>query len=80
MAMGIPCITSSLANNALKAADNKEILIGSTPEEYKHLILNLLSDTEKSNSIAAAGKKYVENTFNWTGSTQKLIQLIENKQ
>ncbi len=78
MAMGIPCITSSLVNNALKASDKKEILIGSSPEEYKYLILNLLSDPVKSNSIAAAGKKYVENTFNWTGSTQKLIQLIEN--
>ena len=79
MAMGIPCVTSSLANNALKAADKKEILIGSTPEEYKRLILDLLSNPIKSNSIAAAGKKYVENTFNWTNSTQKLIQLIENK-
>ena len=79
MAMGIPCITSSLANNALKAADKKEILIGSTPEDYKRLILDLLSDPIKSNSIAAAGKKYVENTFNWTNSTQKLLQLIENK-
>ena len=79
MAMGIPCVTSSLANNALKASDKKEILIGSTPEAYKFLILNLLSDLEKSNSIAAAGKKYVENTFNWKGSTQKLMQLIENK-
>lgn len=79
MAMGIPCISSGLANNALKASNKKEILIGSTPEEYKLLILNLLSDSQKSNSIAAAGKKYVENTFDWTGSTQKLIQLIENK-
>ena len=78
MAMGIPCITSSLANNALKAADKKEILIGNTPEEYKRLILNLLSDTEQSISIANAGKKYVENTFNWNDSTQKLMQLIEN--
>ena len=79
MAMRIPCITSSLANNALKATDKKEILIGNTPEEYKLLILNLLSDPEKSDSIAAAGKKYVENTFNWKVSTQKLIHLIENK-
>ena len=78
MAMGIPCITSSLANNALKATDKKEILIGNTPEEYKRLILNLLSDTEQSISIANAGKKYVENTFNWNDSTQKLMQLIEN--
>ena len=50
MAMGIPCITSSLANNALKATDKKEILIGNTPEEYKRLILNLLSDTDQSDS------------------------------
>jgi len=79
MAMGIPCITSNLANNALHATNNKEILIGETPEQYKKLILDLLSDHDKSKSIAIAGKQYVENTFNWTGSTQKLIRLIENK-
>ena len=79
MAMRIPCITSSLANNALKATDKKEILIGNTPEEYNRLILHLLSDTEKSEAIAEAGKKYVENTFDWKVSTQKLIHLIENK-
>ncbi|MBT7528560.1 MAG: hypothetical protein HN660_03640, partial [Flavobacteriaceae bacterium] len=62
-----------------KAADKKEILIGNTPEEYKYLILDLLYDPEKSNAIAEAGKKYVVNTFNWTGSTEKLIHLIENK-
>ena len=79
MAMRIPCITSSLANNALKATDKKEILIGNTPEEYKLLILNLLSDPDKSDTVAAAGKQYVENTFNWKVSTQNLIHLIENK-
>jgi len=79
MAMRIPCITSSLANNALKATDKKEVLIGNTPEEYKLLILNLLSDPVKSDTVAAAGKKYVENTFNWKVSTQNLIHLIENK-
>ena len=41
---------------------------------------DLLTDTEKSNDIAEAAKKYVENTFNWTGSTQELIHLIENKE
>ena len=79
MAMGIPCITSHLANNALNATDKKEILIGENPEHYKKLILELLSNKEKSNSLAIAGRKYVENTFNWTGSTQKLMQLIENR-
>lgn len=79
MSMEIPCITSLLANNALKAEDNKEILIGGTPEEYKNLILELLSDSKKRDSIALAGKNYVENTFNWTSSTQKLMRLIENR-
>ena len=32
MSMELPCITSALANNALKACDGEEILIGETPK------------------------------------------------
>ena len=35
MAMKMPCITSSLANNALKATNELNILIANNVEEYK---------------------------------------------
>ena len=42
MAMGIPCITTSLANKALLAEPNQEILIADSPIEFANQINYLL--------------------------------------
>src|SRR5690606_31251515 len=39
MAMKIPCITTSLANNALNAIEDESILIAESPEEFSLKIL-----------------------------------------
>jgi len=41
MAMGIPCITTTLANKALQATPNEEILIANSPAEFISQITNL---------------------------------------
>ena len=76
MAMGIPCITSQLANNALKAKDNESILIANTAEEFSNAILALLNDHEKREAIAAAGNTYVKRRFNWDETTIELEKLF----
>ena len=73
MAMKLPCVTSKLANNALNASPNKEILIGNSKEEYAQLILCLLEEKAKSNSISENGQRYVFQNFDWETSTKKLI-------
>ena len=42
MAMKIPCVTSSLANNALGAIPNQEIIVCETPQDYVDSIIELL--------------------------------------
>ncbi|MEQ8908814.1 MAG: glycosyltransferase [Vicingaceae bacterium] len=76
MAMQIPCITSPLANNALGGVHNKNILIGEKPEDYKQLILQLLSDETKAESIALAGYQLINQQYNWKSSTSKLEALF----
>ena len=44
MAMQIPCVISSMANNALGAEPEKEVLIADTPEEFIKQIKRLLND------------------------------------
>lgn len=77
MSMGIPCITSQLANNALKATDQKEVLIGHTPEEYVNHILDLMNNQEKYNAISTAALHYVHQHFSWESNTDFLLDLIE---
>ena len=77
MAMQLPCITSPLANNALNAQENIQILIGDSPEKYAQHIRLLLGDKEKANSIAQNGFKLVRSKFNWKSSTEKLNSIIK---
>lgn len=78
MAMKIPCITSTLANNALQAKPDSEILIAGTPEEYANQILELLSDTQRANALALAGHELVKKEFSWDGATKPLLDTIES--
>jgi glycosyltransferase involved in cell wall biosynthesis len=65
MSMEIPCITSKLANNALNAEDNKEILIGDTPIDYAHHVLRLMDDPQERKRIGLAGKQHVIKNYHW---------------
>ena len=79
MAMQVPCITSTLANQALNARANEEILIAQTPEEYADCILRLLKDPELSRKIAMNGYHYVLGNYSWEKETAKLEELITGK-
>ncbi|MCF8367778.1 MAG: glycosyltransferase [Bacteroidales bacterium] len=78
MAMKIPCITSELANQALKAKHGEEILVGNTPEEYAQFIVSLLEDELYSDKLAGKGHTFVHSNFNWTAATNVLESLILN--
>lgn len=76
MAMQIPCITSTLANNALKAERGKSILIANTPEQYAEHIISLLDNEQKAADIALNGYNYVHENFSWEKETEKLEKLL----
>ncbi len=74
MAMKIPCITSPLANNALEAKPDSEILIGKDPDEYAKHIISLLDNKEMLDKIAQNGYDFVSGKYNWEINTE----LLEN--
>lgn len=76
MALGIPVITTSLANNALGAEKDKEILIAETKEEFVQHINELLNNSEKYDQIVAAARSFVKENYSWQQSTQKLEKLF----
>lgn len=78
MAIQLPCITSTLANNALGATNEENILIADQPEEYSEKINRLLSDRELSQCIAKNGHDFVKSTYNWEATTRKLEEIIVN--
>lgn len=79
MAMQLPCVTSALANNALGAICNEQIMVAETPEQYARYIIELLQDDEKAKKIAMNGYQFVIKKFNWQSTTESLDQLFRRK-
>lgn len=70
MSMGLPCITSPLANAALGAQPDEEILVGDKAETLAQHIITLLSDQEKATHIAQAGFDFTNRVYDWGKATQ----------
>jgi sugar transferase (PEP-CTERM/EpsH1 system associated) len=76
MAMKVPTICSSLANNAVKAENGIAIIEVNTPEEYSKNILHLLNNPSKAEQIAENAYKFVLERFNWEAQNEKLEKFI----
>jgi glycosyltransferase involved in cell wall biosynthesis len=79
MSMKLPSITTPLANDALKAKDGEEILIGETSKELaKKIILLLNNNNNDYERIANNGYRFVKSNYSWEEATEKLNQIIHN--
>lgn len=78
MAMGIPCVTTPLANNALKAVETEEILIAETKEQFVQKIEELLGNAEMRSSLGKNGRAFVQRNYDWAAATARLSDLFES--
>ena len=79
MAIGIPCVTTSIVNNAIKAKDYEEIFEVNSVNEFNKIISKLLIDSKLQKKIGENGKMFVLKNYTWTKSTSILINLMKNK-
>jgi len=77
MSMGLPVITTTLANNAIGAIHGKEIWIANTPEKVAEAISYLLNNTELAINIGHNARKLMVEQFSWDKQNAKLIRLME---
>jgi len=78
MALGIPCITTTLANNAIKAVHKESIIVANTEQEFLESIFLLLNTPELYERIQNEGRDFVLKNYSWKSSTLPLIALIEH--
>jgi len=76
MALGVPCITTTLANNALGATPDKEILIADSPKEFAYQIQRLTEDFQIKQRIIENGRSFIVENYEWSKVTDKLVQLM----
>ncbi|MDD2529793.1 MAG: glycosyltransferase [Bacteroidales bacterium] len=77
MAMKLPCISSPLANEALGATHNENILIASSPKEYADSIINLLQNPSLADQIAQKGNNFVRENYRWETYGSQLESILK---
>ena len=76
MAMGLPCVTTDIANASLGAAEGSEILVGTCAQQLADHIASLLGSEERRNTLAQNGLNFVRNTYSWEAFGDKLEQVL----
>jgi glycosyltransferase involved in cell wall biosynthesis len=75
MTLGIPCITTSLANNAIKANHKDSILVADNLKEFIRAIEFLEQNPEKATVIGQNGKKFISDHYTWKSSVDRLSSM-----
>jgi glycosyltransferase involved in cell wall biosynthesis len=78
MALGIPCITTTMANTALGAKPEVSILIADNELEFKSQIERLLADENLYEKIKVNALSFVKTNFSWDTLNEQLRELIVN--
>lgn len=76
MSMELPCVTSSLANNALGARPNHELLVCDSDEAFADAICTLLENSKLREKFSTHGRSFVEANYSWSKACEKLSDLM----
>lgn len=79
MSTGLPCVTTSLVNNAIGAKDGEEILIADTLEDMVRHVTFLLKRPEACHRLSVSGRDFVSKHFRWEDHVEKLEEVMITK-
>ena len=76
MSMGIPCVTTMVANSSLGASNRRDILVGKCAEATASHIVRLLGDEQLREQLSANGRHFVLKNYSWEKSVALLEEIL----
>jgi glycosyltransferase involved in cell wall biosynthesis len=77
--MGLPCITTPLASDALEARDKQELLVAKTALEFEQKIINILAEASEFKHLGSQGREFVESNYSWDQAINRLSKLLNTR-
>lgn len=77
MAMGLPVITSSLANRAIGGEHEKNIWVADSPQKVAEAITFLLSNSELALNIGRNARQFMLENYTWSKQNELLNGFLE---
>ena len=75
--MGRSVVSTTIGCEGLDVTDGENIIIADKPKKFAEQILLLLQSKELQEKLAQAGRKLVEEKYNWGSICKKLEEVYE---
>lgn len=79
MAMKLPAVTTSLANEALKAINQESILVGDTSKKIAEQLIRLLNEKDLYHHISQSGYDFVIENYSWDKVGKLLNEMLKER-
>jgi polysaccharide biosynthesis protein PslH len=76
MAVSVPCVVTSMANNAIGAENGTEILVADTPEDFASAIAQLLNNEDFAIQMATNAHTFITKNYVWANTVARLESYI----
>jgi len=76
MASGLPCITTPLANNALGAVNQENILLAEQSSGFVEKIIEFLTERDTFALICHNGQAFVKRNYSWEYQNERLASVL----
>jgi sugar transferase (PEP-CTERM/EpsH1 system associated) len=76
MAVSVPCVVTTMANNAIGAEYGKEILVADSPEDFAAAIAQLLNNEDFAAQTAANAHAFITHNYLWAETVERLESYI----
>jgi glycosyltransferase involved in cell wall biosynthesis len=78
MAMGKAVVTTRLGAEGYPVTDGRELLLADTPADFAAAVINLLDAPERRLALGQAGRRFVEQRYDWRVITPLIEAVYEH--
>jgi glycosyltransferase involved in cell wall biosynthesis len=75
MSMGMPCVTTDLANKAL-LANKSQISIANNADEFANACIEILKNPNLANKLEIEARRFIEEKYDWNKINSNLSKLF----
>ena len=77
MAMGLPVVATSVANEGINATPNEEIFIADDPTSFARTVVRSLNSPEDCQTVGKRARRFVHEHLSWTRVAARVAEIEE---
>jgi polysaccharide biosynthesis protein PslH len=77
LSFGVPTISTSVGAEGLGLVDGEHILLGDDPRSFADAVISVLGDPDLRHRLRTAGRRFVEQHYDWKTQAGRMRSVIE---